>query len=95
MAYGRICVYIWVTVVLKAHGITDSMDTGLSKLQELVMDREAWRAAVRGVTKNQPRLSDWTELRAHDTKLWPTHAPTSLLGFPLYSSLKLLSLKFT
>ena len=45
------------------NGITDLMDMSLSELRELVLDREAWRAAIHGVTKSRTLLSDWTELR--------------------------------
>ena len=44
------------------NGITDLMDMSLSELRELVMDREAWRAAIHGVGKSRTRLSDFTEL---------------------------------
>ena len=50
-------------------GITDSMDMGLGGLWELVMDREAWCAAVHGVAKSRTRLSDWNEL--HSAVLYP------------------------
>ena len=64
-------------------GITNSMDMGLGGLRELVMDREAWRAAVHGVAKSRTRLSDWTELNW--TIHWPSHQSGAMgIGEALY-----------
>ena len=57
------------------NGITDSMAVSLSELREIVMDREAWRAAVHGVSMSQTRLSDWTELNTRNIFHWKIKMP--------------------
>ena len=82
------------------HGITDSMDMGLSKLQEMLKDREAWRVGVLGVAKSQTQLSDFTltfhfhalekEMATHSSDLaWRIPGTGSLVGCHLWGRTEL------
>ena len=81
-------------------GITDSMDMNLSKLQELVLDRETWRATFHGVAKSRIQLSDWTELNWFSSKFYFSasymfffliifYFITTLLRYDLYTIMKI------
>ena len=74
-------------------GITDSMDVNLSELREMVMDREAWHAAIHGVAKSWTRLSVRTELNSTQLNYLPLHLKNKFLSFSHLILLFILPLK--